>query len=65
MTVLSRLKFSFNAIGNSEHKIRKGSDSSNNIDITGYHKFDFEPTGTTHGGTGFYVKSNLEFKVRK
>ena len=25
----------------------------------------FEPTGTTHGGTGFYVKSNLVFKVRK
>ena len=64
-TVLSRLKFSFDVIGISEHKICKGSDSSNNIDITGYQKFDFEPTETTHGGTGFYIKSNLTYKVRK
>ena len=64
-TVLSRLKFSFDVIGISEHKIRQDSTSSNNIDITGYQKFDFEPTGTTHGGAVFYVKSNLVCKVRK
>ena len=52
-TTLSRLKFSFYVIGISEHKFSQGSNSSNNIDITGYQKFDFEPTGTMHGGTGF------------
>ena len=36
-TVLSRLKFSFDVIGISEHKICKGSDSSNNIDLTSQH----------------------------
>ena len=51
-------------IGISEHKIHEGSAPSNNIDITDYQKFVFEPIGTRHGGC-FYVKSDLVFKVRK
>ena len=25
-----------------------------------YHEFIFEPTETTHGGTGFYIKDNID-----
>ena len=57
--------FSSDMIGISEHKFREGPDIYNNIDITGYTIFDFEPIETTHDGTGCYVKSNLVFKVKK
>merc|ERR1712208_182516 len=63
-TVLSRLKFNFDVIGISEHKIRKGTAPSNNIDIAGYNEFLFDPTETTHGGTGFYIKNNLDILPR-
>ena len=62
--VLGRLKFSFDVIGISEHKIGGDSAPSNNIDLMGYSGFEFEPTGTTHGGTGFYVKNGLDYIVR-
>ena len=58
-TVLGRLKFSFDIIGISEHKIHKVSALSNNIDITGYEEFKYQPTETSFGGTGFYIKSRL------
>ena len=61
---LGRLKFSFDVIGICEHKIRNNCEPSNNIDLTGYEKFIFEPTGTSHGGTGLYIKSDLDYKVR-
>ena len=64
-TVLSRSKHSFDIIGISEHKIGKDSPPPNNIEITGYYPFEFEPTGTTHGGAGFYIKNCHEFKERK
>ena len=64
-TVLCRLKSSFDVIGISEHKIRKNSSPSNNIEIQGYQEFDYVPTETCFGGTGFYVKSGLDYKVRK
>ena len=51
-TVLARSKFNFDIIGISEHKICKDM-TPNNIDIPGYNEFIFEPTETTHGGTGF------------
>ena len=63
-TVLSRSKFNFDIIGISEHKIKKDSHASNNIQIIGYNEFEFEPTGTTHGGTGFYIKQGLNYKIR-
>ena len=56
-TLLSRLKPELDIIGISEHKIKKNLKPSNNIDIGGYDEFIFEPTGTTHGGTGFYIKN--------
>ena len=49
-------------IGISEHKIN--SSPSNNIDLTGYNKFIFQPTETTHGGTGFYINENINFVER-
>ena len=63
-TVLGRLKFSFDIIGISEHKIGSNSPPSNNIDIAGYSEFEFEPTGTTHGGAGFYIRNGLDYRVR-
>ena len=51
-------------IGISEHKIKRGCTPSNNINITGYDEFKFEPTGSTHGGAGFYIKSGLIYKER-
>ena len=50
---LSRSKFNFDIIGVSEHKIKNDCPPSNNIEITGYNEFYFEPTGTTHGGINF------------
>ena len=62
--LLSRLKFDFDVIGISEHKISKDGHPSNNISLSGYDEFIFEPTGTTHGGAGFYIKSGLDYVVR-
>ena len=61
---LSRMKFSFDIIGISEHKITKESPPSNNITLPGYDEFIYEPTGTTHGGTGFYIKSGHDYIIR-
>ena len=62
--LLSRLKFDFDVIGISEHKIGKDSRPSNNITLSGYDEFIFEPTGTTHGGAGFYIKNGIDYIVR-
>ena len=59
-STLEKLKF----IGISEHKIRKKSSPSNNIKIIGWNEFEFQPTGITHGGTGFYIKQGLNSKTR-
>ena len=69
-TVLSRMKPNIDIIGITEHKIRKDKDDevippSNNIDIGGYEQFKFEPTGTTHGGAGLYIKNGIDYIVRK
>ena len=60
--VLSRLKLKFDIIGISEHKIK--SSSSVNIELDGYHNFIFQSTNTTHGGTGFYIKKEINFVER-
>ena len=62
--LLNRLKFNFDVIGISEHKINKDNLPSNNISLPGYDEFIFQPTGTTHGGTGFYMKSGLDYIIR-
>ena len=59
-STLKKLKF----IGISEHKIRKNSSPYNNIKIIGWNEFEFQPTGITHGGTGFYIKQGLNSKTR-
>ena len=63
--ILSKRNFKFDIIGISEHKIRKYALPSNNISIPGYDEFIFEPTGTTHEGTGFYIKNNIDYISRK
>ena len=66
-TLLSRLKHDIDIIGITEHKIKKDKDTdkvippSNNIDIGGYEELNFEPTGTTHGGAGFYIRIGIDF----
>ena len=67
--LIAECKHKFNVIGISEHKIKIDKDKniklpSNNIDITGYDPFIFEPTETTHGGTGFYIKQNTDYVER-
>ena len=58
-SLLSRLKSEIDIIGISEHKIKKDRKPLNNIVISGYDEFIFEPTGSTHGGADFYVKKWL------
>ena len=64
--VISLLKFDFHIIGISEHKIQKENDdnSFSNINLEGYHPFVFDPTETSHGGTGFYIKDSLVYVER-
>ena len=63
--VLSLLKFDFHIIGISEHKIHKnGANDISNISLPGYHKFEYDPTETSHGGTGFFIKKSLAFNRR-
>ena len=57
--ILSRLKYKFEVIGISKHNIQK------NIALSGYKEFVFEPTETTNGGTGFYVKKGIDYIDRK
>ena len=64
-SVLSRLKPQIDIIGISEHKIKKGCTPSNNIDIGGYDEFKFEPTGSSHGGAGFYIKTGYDYIPRE
>ena len=62
--LLAECKHKFDIIGISEHKIKKGKSPSNNIEIAGYDPFIFEPTETTHGGAGFYIKQNTDYIER-
>ena len=63
--ISSLLNYKFDIIGISEHKIRKDSPPSNIIFIPGYNEFFYEPTETTHGSDGFYIKDNLDHILRK
>ena len=62
--ILSRLNFNFDIIGVSEHKILKETLPTNDIKILGYNEFIFEPTETNCGGTGFYIKNNVDYITR-
>ena len=60
---ISLIKFDFQIIGITEHKISDLT-SFSNISISDYHNFVDTPTKFTHGGTGFYVKNNVNFRRR-
>ena len=62
--ILSLLEYNWDIIGISEHKIKKGRLSTVNIDLTGYNEFIFQPTETDFGGTGFYIRNNIDFIER-
>ena len=46
-------------------KIKKDIEPLKNIGLHGYSPFLYQPTDTTHGGAGFYINNNLDFKERK
>ena len=46
-------------------KIPKGGSASNNIKLPGYQKFIFAGTASTHGGSGFYIKNDIDYIQRK
>ena len=54
----------FHIIGITEHKICKDISPTANIDLPGYHSFLYEPTETSHGGAGLYIKDSLVFNRR-
>ena len=63
--ILSLLTHDFDVIGISEHKIHKSSEKPTaNLKIPGYHEFVFQPTETSHGGTGFYHKDYIDYVER-
>ena len=61
--ILSLIKFDFQIMGITEHKISDLT-SLSIISISDYHHFVYTPTKSTHGGTGFYVKNTFKFKRR-
>ena len=61
--MLSALYFPFCLIGLSETKLREGQDPLINIQLTGY-EFLHQPSTTNAGGVAFYIKNNLNFKIR-
>ena len=64
-TVLTLLKPEIHVIGINEHKIHKNdTNNTTNINLEGYHPFVFDPTETSDGGTGLFIKDSLVFKRR-
>ena len=62
--IISLLEYKFDIIGISEHKIKiKGNVPTANVDIAGYQTL-YEPTKSSHGGTGFYLKNNINYTER-
>ena len=61
--ILSLVKFHFQIMDITEHKISDLT-SLSNISISDYHNFVYTPTKSTHGGTGFYVKNTVNFNRR-
>ena len=63
--ILSKLKYKFDIIALTEHKIKKDVGATTNINLDGYYPFEHDPIETTHGGTGFYINKSLDFVRRK
>ena len=62
--LLTLLEFNWDIIGISEHKIQKGNTPLVNTDIMGYKEFIFQTTDTSFGGTGFFIRDNLDYIER-
>jgi exonuclease III len=61
--MLSALYFPFSLIGLSEIKFRDNQDPLTNIQIAGY-EFASKPSLSNAGGVAFYIKKNLNFKIK-
>ena len=62
--IISLLEYKFDIIGIKLHKITKGDVPTTNIGLPGYQTFLYEPTESSRGGTGFYLKNNINYKER-
>ena len=63
-SLLALLNHPFHIIGISETKIIDGKDPSIQIDIDGY-IFKNTPTKTSFGGSGLFIRSDLDYKICK
>ena len=61
--MLSSLYFPFSLIGLSEMKFRDNQDPLTIIQIAGY-EFVSKPSLSNAGGVAFYIKKNLNFKIK-
>ena len=64
ISLLALLNHPFHIIGISETKIIDGKAPSVNIDMDGY-VFENTPTKTCFGGSGLYIRSDLDYKICK
>ena len=60
---LYQLKYEFDVIAITEHKLTE-SGPTVNIELPGYHEFIFDSSLTRNGGTGFYLKKSLAYRMR-
>ena len=60
---LSQLKYEFDVIAITEHKLTE-SGPTVNIELPGYREFIFDSSLTRNGGTGFYLKKSLAYRMR-
>ena len=61
---LSMLKVNFHIIGITEHKIQNKMDPIVNLDLEGFRPFIYV-TKTSHGGTGFFISDQINYKLRE
>ena len=59
------LKVNFHIIGITEHKIQNKMDPIVNLDLEGFRPFIYDVTKTSHGGTGFFISDQINYKLRE
>ncbi len=57
------MHFHFSIVGLTEIKFKVNQDPITNCDLPGY-KFIFQQSYSNSGGVGFFIKDNLQFKIR-